>query len=441
MWTELKALMVAQGWDVEATEALWASDFSKRKIISGFMKDAALGEKRFASMPDRVTNTINSLDQGKVNRPTVISCFSGDMSSMAAWWKEWKSFMFEKKLTVAGKGGASNSTTPAAMLPPIKRAKYPAVTEAEEAISVPLQVLCIAIFDAILMHIVSACSPDGTWLRLKQQMLEALYAKKDGRLLQIMTQTYADADVIFLQEVSGDFIRKAKRNELSTRYLIVHCASLDASRDQNSLLLLSKRYFDAASVVELTGDAMGALDKAAPVAAGDLILVSCADLRGRKYLLASFHGDTNGLATLPVMAAVHGVAQSKPDHRLVFGLDANTYVKGSKKLQGVVEFAQDFVSKGYSSCWGDAPDPDNHTTFNARTFLQPQLQKAAKASEKAAKGDKNPKDHIVFTKTAFEVASTIKDNTGDREYLEGVIFPTLAFPSDHGVVYSVLNHR
>ena len=29
MWTELKALMVAQGWDVEATEALWASDFSK----------------------------------------------------------------------------------------------------------------------------------------------------------------------------------------------------------------------------------------------------------------------------------------------------------------------------------------------------------------------------------------------------------------------------
>jgi hypothetical protein len=176
------------------------------------------------------------------------------------------------------------------------------------------------------------------------------------------------------------------------------------------------------------------------VAAGDLILVSCADLRGRKYLLASFHGDTNGLATMPVMAAVHGVAQSKPDHRLVFGLDANTYVKGSKKLQGVVEFAQDFVSKGYSSCWGDAPDPDNHTTFNARTFLQPQLQKAAKASEKAAKGDKNPKDHIVFTKKAFEVASTIKDNTGDREYLEGVIFPTLAFPSDHGVVYSVLNH-
>ena len=56
------------------------------------------------------------------------------------------------------------------------------------------------------------------------------------------------------------------------------------------------------------------------------------------------------------------------------------------------------MSKGYSSCWGDAPDPSNHTTFNARTFLQPQLQKAAKSTEKAGKGDKNPKDFILFPK-------------------------------------------
>ena len=64
-----------------------ASDFAGRKIISGFMKDKELGEKRLASMPDRVTNTINTLGEaGKVHRPTVISCYDGDMSSMAAWW-------------------------------------------------------------------------------------------------------------------------------------------------------------------------------------------------------------------------------------------------------------------------------------------------------------------------------------------------------------------
>ena len=37
---------------------MWQASFSQRKIISGFMKDRSLGEKRLASMPDRVTNTV-----------------------------------------------------------------------------------------------------------------------------------------------------------------------------------------------------------------------------------------------------------------------------------------------------------------------------------------------------------------------------------------------
>ena len=69
-----------------------------------------------------------------------------------------------------------------------------------------------------------------------------------------------------------------------------------------------------------------------------------------------------------------------------------------------------------SSCWGDTPNPKEHTTRNARfcglvvlhfhfalrqairvykpqfrTFLQPQLNKAAKRSELETKGDVNPK--------------------------------------------------
>ena len=187
-------------------------------------------------------------------------------------------------------------------------------------------------------------------------------------------------------------------------------------------------------------DVMAACDVSVPVAPGDLLLLSVDDVFGRSYLLASFHGDTNGLATLPVLAAVHALAQTMPSHRLVFGLDANTYAHGSSSKQGVVEFGQDFVSKGYSSCWGDAPDPANHTTFNARTFLQPQLQKAAKSTEKVAKGDKNPKDFVLFPKASFTLDCALKDNTGKRTYLEGQIFPSLAFPSDHGVVACTLSH-
>lgn len=69
---------------------------------------------------------------------------------------------------------------------------------------------------------------------------------------------------------------------------------------------------------------MSSFDKTVPVASGDLLVMGAEDIMGRKYLLASFHGDTNGLATRPVLAAVHALALRMPSHRLVFGLDANT---------------------------------------------------------------------------------------------------------------------
>ena len=241
-----------------------------------------------------------------------------------------------------------------------------------------------------------------------------------------------------MQEAAAVFVAKANAMSLGKRYAVVSSSSLDGKRDQNSLVLLSRRYFDAASVREHTAAVMATFDKATPVANGDLLVISATDVFGRSYLLASFHGDTNGLATLPVLAAVHALAQRMPSHRLVFGLDANTYEHGSGSKQSVVEFGQDFVSKGYSSCWGDAPDPSNHTTFNARTFLQPQLQKAARSTEKASRGDKNPKDFILFPRAAYRVVATTKDNTGRRQYTEGTVFPTLQFPSDHGLVATVL---
>ena len=104
MWAELKALMAAQGWGgIEQTDAMWQSSFGQRKIIAEFMKDPTLGEKRLASMPDRVTNTINLAGgTGVANRPTVINCFGGDMTTTAKWWANWKRFMFEQKLMIEG---------------------------------------------------------------------------------------------------------------------------------------------------------------------------------------------------------------------------------------------------------------------------------------------------------------------------------------------------
>ena len=62
------------------------------------------------------------------------------------------------------------ATLPSSLLQRIKRAKYPALSAEEEAISIPLQTLCQAIFDAVLVHIVNLVSPSGKWQQLQQQM-------------------------------------------------------------------------------------------------------------------------------------------------------------------------------------------------------------------------------------------------------------------------------
>ena len=43
---------------------------------------------------------------------------------------------------------------------PIKRSKYPALSEDEERLSIPLQTLCGAIFDAILVHMMNSIAPN-----------------------------------------------------------------------------------------------------------------------------------------------------------------------------------------------------------------------------------------------------------------------------------------
>ena len=83
MWEELKAKMKGVGWaGVDDVDDLWQDDYRRRKIISGFLKDDVLSKKRLASMPDRVTTTIRSID-GKVMRPTVINCYEKEFTTLA----------------------------------------------------------------------------------------------------------------------------------------------------------------------------------------------------------------------------------------------------------------------------------------------------------------------------------------------------------------------
>ena len=62
--------------------------------------------------------------------------------------------------------------------------------------------------------------------------------------------------------------------------------------------------------------------------------------------------------------------------------------------------------------------------------------------EKEVKGDRNPKDYILFFDSDYTVLSVRKDNTGQRGYYKDkMVFPTLSFPSDHAITSTVLEVR
>lgn len=431
----LKSAMADAGWEgLEETEALWQSEYRGRRIISEFLKDRSIGSKRLTSMPDRFTNTVNVDGGGQAFRPTVINQFEAPLDSLDAWFLAWKKFMFEDTLTIKGV-----EKKPCQLLQKITQAKYPAISEAEEAISVPLQTVLLAAFDGILVHMLNTLAP-GAWGAIKAELTEKLNKRKVARTLELLAGAYAGCAVVFLQEVAAAFVQQTQAHALGERFTVVAPAKLD-SRDQNSMIMLAKDRF--ADVKDVTAEAVEALGGAkVPLAGGDLLVITCTDAAadGASCLFASFHGDTNGLATKPIVAAVHSVLKAKYEgHRFVFGLDANTYeAPATDKFLGVADFAADFRAKGLTSCFGDEPDPSNYTTFNARTYLQPQLNKACKSSDKRKGADINPKDFILFDKTQFSCSKVWKDNTGEKTYVEGIVFPTITFPSDHGIVGAIL---
>ena len=50
-----KRLVDTAGW--KSVRSYWENDFSKRKIVEGFMKDTLLGSKRLASMRSRIARS------------------------------------------------------------------------------------------------------------------------------------------------------------------------------------------------------------------------------------------------------------------------------------------------------------------------------------------------------------------------------------------------
>eukprot|EP00927_Polykrikos_kofoidii_P022452 TRINITY_DN20944_c0_g1_i1.p1 TRINITY_DN20944_c0_g1~~TRINITY_DN20944_c0_g1_i1.p1 ORF type:complete len:522 (+),score=79.69 TRINITY_DN20944_c0_g1_i1:71-1636(+) len=413
MFEKVYAKMEELGFEkLETVKRLWESDYRSRKVVSQFLQDATIGKKRLASMPDRVTNTIQ-LSSGKAAfRPTVINCYEEDLGSLDHWFVKWFSFFFEDAVDL-GKGPKPIYS----LLQKIKQAKYPDITLEEEAASIPLQLVLSGVFDAILINLMHTKGGDF-WQNLRKEICVSLNSQKSERIVEILRTTYHDADIIFLQEAGNKMVEFLKK-DFAEVYDVITPRQYDMKRNQNSVILLRKHLFRATEEVEVPTRGWEA---------GDLLLLKT-QLGDTELTLASFHGDTNGLLTMPMLEQVH---EHLSGENLLFGMDANTYEKQSKSTAHVLEFEELYQKLGYKSCWGKV-EPSRYTTFNARTYLQPQLNKAARSTALKEKGDQNPKDFVLFSNN-FVGGQVWRDNTGRAVYLEDTVFPTLDFPSDHAAI-------
>ena len=418
MFSELQTELIVLGFSgVDRLESQWKNDYSQRMAVGQFLKDKQIGLKRLVSMPDRITNTIQCDCYSSLKRPTAFNAYDGGtLNSIDAWWGKWKEFMFFTAVPASaaclpGNASSSDRILVCHLLEKIPRKKYPAITEEEQSISVVLQLLCLAILDAIYIFILNSIDP--TWEHVRRQLCTALISNKAASVCAILARSHPDRDVIFIQEAANSFSEFVQQAPpLGETFAVLSPAAVETARDQNSMILVSRRSFRADTCVDVTSLVIAALGRADGgrdmVAPGDLLAVTIEDRDGGRWLLASFHGDSGGQTTLPVIAAIDSVARAAfPDLRLLIGLDANSYwpdPDGVDEAAGigatagrlfVGELCAFLEGRGLRSVWGAAPDPAMWTTVAARTCLQAQLNKATPLASRGSMAQRHLKDWLI----------------------------------------------
>ncbi len=220
--------------------------------------------------------------------------YDGDLSTLEKWWSAWEEFMFDTPLGIKGSAGVE-SKIPYQLLQKIKKSKYPDITTQEEEDSLPLQTMCGAIFDSILVHMMNTVSSSPqAWQDLKKTMVENLNKKKVPHTMEILETAYVDSDIITLQEVSSSFIDQARSSKLGQHFHIVAPMNLDSVRDQNSVIALNKETFPDGPGIEISSlvEKSFPQDVSVPVAAGDILAITALTKHGVPVVVASFHGDT-----------------------------------------------------------------------------------------------------------------------------------------------------
>jgi len=308
------------------------------------------------------------------------------------------------------------------------------LTGDEEQASLALQMLLLAIQDAIVVHLMNRVSPDGTWLQVKRSLTVGIQ-NKNQRVVQILVDTYAHVDVLCLQEVHVSLIDEMRKTSLGSSHDFVVSSDAKILRGVNSILLLRKEAFRG-GFKEITAE----VTKRCSCEGGDLVVALADHHHCGKMCIASYHGDSSGIETVPMVEALHSVSSDTTSplfgHKLLIGVDANTHEKPSKGKCSLGEMMLALVPLGLTTCWGDRPELEPcRTLCKARSFLQAQIKKGVRFDDRNELCDKAPKDFILFQRSVFRAAQMpTKDNTGSSKFIEDMFLPTSRFPSDHGIL-------
>ena len=174
-----------------------------------------------------------------------------------------------------------------------------------------------------------------------------------------------------------------------------------------------------------------------------MVAFTCNDKHGTPFLAVSYHGDTAGLVTPPVVKMVSEAQKaSHPDATLLFGMDANAYSHKHPKKLFIDDFVSGSAALGLHTCWGDDAAAMPTSVMNARTFCQTQLNKAIRRADFVPENkaiDCNPKDHFLYDPLQVQCSEAKIDNTGTGSvsvdvHDPTVIMPGMTFPSDHAIV-------
>ena len=256
-----------------------------------------------------------------------------------------------------------------------------------------------------------------------------------------------DADIMFLQEANTSDLNmkivdktlfKAPYPGNQTSCILIS-NTFNVQNISDECVALAQAKIEAINEnIETTNKNIDKKKSKIKFASQDLVVVT-AEKNDKKYILASFHGDSTGAATNAVVDVVCEIKNKKyPEHNLIFGLDANssgselTYEAFNDNLDKNKIISTMPFSKNFTDYQKENYERDHWTTYKTRTLLQTQIYKAGKS-------DQSVKDYILIDNTnRFGITKRVNtsDNKGIGFATPDIQIPNNMFPADHLIVYS-----